>query len=173
MLDKEIPRCTRVCFETKKTLEPGDRFRSVLLLEKGELKRRDYSEIAWKKAEKKLEEDKNFDVLCSWSGKMAVVGDHRIKLAPNDILLDLFDRLAEEPDKADIRYVLTLLLIRRRIFRYDKNDQIRDDPNQAISEIQVYSPRRETVYSVQVLPIDNSRIEEIQDYLASLLYSMN
>lgn len=173
MLDKDIPRCSRSCFATKKPLEPGDRFRSVLLLEKGELKRRDYSEDAWQKEKASLEADKNFDLLCNWSGKVSAPADHRMKLAPNDILLDLFNRLADEPDKADIRYVLTLLLIRRRIFRYDTNDQTEANPNLPFPEIQVYSPRSEMFYSVPVTPVDDKRIEEIQDYLASLLYSIN
>ena len=30
----------------------------------------------------------------------------KIKLAPNDVLLELFDQLAERPDQQDMRYVL-------------------------------------------------------------------
>ena len=43
----------------------------------------------------------------------------KVKLAPNDVLLELFDELADRPEQQDLRYVLTLLLVRRRVLRFD------------------------------------------------------
>lgn len=166
-MEADIPKCTKICFETKKPLKDGDRFYSILIDDEGDLVRRDYSAEAWNKRK----DQKNY--LCFWSGIISQNHDSRIRLAPNDILLNLFDELENQPDKIDIRYVLTLLLIRRRIFRYEREERENSGSLKKESNaIQVYSPRRELVYSVPVVPLDDKRIDEIQDYLASLLYTI-
>ncbi len=165
IMDGEIPKCSKVCWLTKKPLEVGDTFYSVLIDENGDIKRRDYSVAGWSQLENRN------DFLGVWTGKIAPVNDKRLKLAPNDILLELFDELADQPDKMDIRYILALLLIRRHIFRYEREEKVENEADSAI--LQVYSPRKEMVYSVPVVPLDDQRIEEVQEYLASLLYSMN
>ncbi|MDO5579597.1 MAG: hypothetical protein Q4G69_00540 [Planctomycetia bacterium] len=166
-MDADIPKCTKVCFETKKPLKEGDRYFSILIEGDGELVRQDYSAEAWEKRKNQK------DYLCFWSGTISGNHDPKIRLAPNDILLNLFDELEEQPDKADIRYVLALLLIRRRIFRYEREDRENSgSAKEESNEIQVYSPRRELVYSVPVVPLDDQRIDEIQNCLASLLYTI-
>ena len=51
---------------------------------------------------------------------MAAVADLRVGIKwPNDVMLELFDQWDGQPDKEDLRYVLTLLLIRRRVLRLE------------------------------------------------------
>ena len=54
-----------------------------------------------------------------WKSRVPEPAAKKIKLAPNDVLLELFDQLADQPDQHDMRYVLTLLLVRRRVLRLD------------------------------------------------------
>ena len=54
-------------------------------------------------------------------------------------MLHFWDELADQPDKQDMRYVLTLLLIRRRVFRLEEEKR---DP-QGRELLVVYCPRRE------------------------------
>jgi len=61
-------------------------------------------------------------------------------------------------------YVLTLLLIRRRVFQLEEEKR---DQGHAI--VSVYCPRRDMNYDVPVLVPDPSRIEPIQTELAALL----
>jgi hypothetical protein len=80
-------------------------------------------------------------------------------------MLDLFDRWAEEQDKQDMRYVLTLLLLRRRVLRLEGTQH--DEEGREL--LVVYCPRREATYTVpSVIPAE-VRIDEIQDNLTRLL----
>ena len=76
-----------------------------------------------------------------------------------------WDELVEQPDKQDMRYVLTLLLIRRRVFRLEEEKY---DP-QGRELLVVYCPRRETTYQVPAVPPEAARIDRIQEELATLL----
>ena len=66
-----------------------------------------------------------------------------------------------------MRYVLALLLIRRRVVRLEETE--RDEQGREVSVL--YCPRRETTYRVVVeLPTDE-RTDEIQEELARLLFA--
>ncbi len=82
-------------------------------------------------------------------------------------MLQLFDELAEQPHRADMHYVLALLLVRRRVLRLEETE--RDDP--ARETLLLYCPRRQTEYKVPVVAPDDARADEIQQDLARLLLS--
>jgi hypothetical protein len=89
----------------------------------------------------------------------------RAHWAPNDLLLNFFDELAEQPDKQDMRYVLALLLVRRRVMRLE--EELRDDSGH--ERLMLYCPRRDAQYEVPAIALDEQRVEEIQQVLAKLL----
>lgn len=89
-----------------------------------------------------------------------------VKLAPNDVLLELFEELAGRPELIDQRYVLALLLVRRRILRIEENVA---SPGHDVCRL--YCPRNEVTYEVPVAIPDEARAQEIQDELARLLYA--
>ena len=80
-------------------------------------------------------------------------------------MLHFWDELAEQPDRQDMRYVLTLLLIRRRVFRLE--EESRDAQGREL--LVVYCPRRESTHQVPAVVPDASRIDQIQEELAALL----
>ncbi|MDO5553980.1 MAG: hypothetical protein Q4G68_09465 [Planctomycetia bacterium] len=160
MIDS-IPRCTRICCKTRRPIKPGELFYSMLVADKGQYKRLDYSAEAWQ--EPKVGDE----AVGWWESKISLQGDRKIKLAPNDILLNLFDELLDEPEKANILYVLTLLMIRRRIFRYEREGE---EPES--DHLLVYALRRETTYTIPVVAMTEEEMNEVQEYLASLLYSI-
>ena len=82
-------------------------------------------------------------------------------------LLQYFQQLEGQPDKADIRYVLTLLMIRRRIVRLDETET--DDSGREV--LVVFCSRNELEYRVPVTPPEPPRANEIQEELAKLLYA--
>lgn len=162
MIIDDIPKCSKICYKTKKTFQSEEPLVSVLFRENGEYKRRDYSLEAWNESEKPE------NIIGIWKTESSLCNEKKNKYAPNDILLKLFDDLTDQPDKADIRYILTLLMIRRRIFRFEqpKKESVAD-------QIVVYDIRRETSYSIPVVQPDDEQKETIQEYLNSLLYSMD
>jgi len=68
------------------------------------------------------------------------------QFAPNDVMLDLLESLEPRADMQDLRYVLALLLIRRRVVRLEET--VPGDLGQEVSLL--YCPRRETTYRVPV-----------------------
>jgi hypothetical protein len=159
MLDFEVQRCTRHCATTDRSLEPGETFYSVLLVDGGEVVRRDYGEAAW--------EGPPEGALGWWKSQMPTASLHKPRLAPNEILLELFLRWQDEDDRADIRYVLTLLMIRRRVLRQEGLEKSDDGGD----ELLVFCPRSGETYRVPVAEPAGERVEAIQAELGELLFA--
>ena len=154
----DIPRCSRICAATEQELKPGDRFYSVLFENQNEIRRLDYSFAAWPGPPEHF--------IGYWKSKVPLQNEKKLKLAPNDILLNFYDQLAIQPDKKDLCYVLVLLLIRRRLFRLEKEELLESHRQMA-----VYCPKRDESYTIDVEIPSDERIEELQNTLAVLLYS--
>ena len=91
----------------------------------------------------------------------------KLHWAPNDVMLHYFEQLENQPQKQDVRYVLALLMIRRRVVRLEDTEDLGDD-----HELMVIScPRNENEYKVSVVPPTEERINEIQKELAELLFA--
>jgi len=156
-MDYEIQRCTRHCTATGREFAPGEAYYSVVVAEGAELKRLDYSLEAWQGPPE--------GSIGWWRAQVPGAETRRKQWAPNDIMLQFFDELQQQPDKQDMRYVLTLLLIRRRVFRLEEEDKDQQDQQR----LSVYCPRRDTTYQVPVVMPGTERVEQIQEELARLL----
>jgi len=157
-MDYEIQRCTRHCHATGRELAAGEAYFSVLLAEGAEVKRYDYSPEAWPGPPE--------ECIGWWQAQIPDRKGQHMHWAPNDVMLEFFDELAEQPEKQDMRYVLSLLLVRRRVMRHEET---RED-EQGREVLVLYCPRRETTYEVPaVSPRQPERIDEIQQELAALL----
>ena len=157
MIDFEIQRCSRRCAATDRELAPGEVFYSVLVSRDAEVVRYDYSQQAWQGAPE--------DAIGWWKSQMPEAHAKRAHWAPNDVMLDYFRRLEEENAQQDVRYILALLMIRRRILRLE-GSEVDEFGNE---ELVVFCPRNETEYRVRAVSPDAARAAEIQEELAQLL----
>ena len=158
-MDYEIQRCTRRCSVTDRELAPGEEFYSAIFSEGAELVRYDYSVGAWSGPPQ--------DAVGWWKSRMPEATQKRMRWAPNDVMLEFFEQLEQQPERRDMRYVLALLLVRRRVMRLEEKES---DENGA-EVLVLYCPRRETTYKVPESAPDESRIEAIQEELARLLFA--
>src|SRR5262249_53291381 len=113
MIDYQIQPNTRRCSLSQRELQPGDKVYSVLVVEEGRFVRNDYSAEAWQGPPP--------GAFGFWLGTVAAPENKR-KLPINDeVLADFFLQLEgqAEPAKVNIRYVLALLLMRRRRLRFE------------------------------------------------------
>jgi hypothetical protein len=157
MLDFEIQRFTRRCAATNRDLQPGDTYYSVLLSEGSNVVRRDYAEEAWKGAPD--------DAIGFWRARMPASNNQKTQWAPNDVMLDYLVRLEDDPARVDVRYVLALLLVRRRVLRWEETEQA---PTGDV--MLLHCPRNETEYRVAHAAPDAERARVIQEELAQLLF---
>ncbi len=158
----EAPKPSKFCAATQRVFEPGETFFSVVFDDpgkEGEMRRVDYGAESWA--------GPPADAVGWWKSTVPIINEKKVKLAPNDILLDLFEQLSGQPDKADIRYILTLLLIRRRLFRYEREEETETGEKTVL----VYSLKQNTNYEIPVAMPNATRLKEVQDYLNSLLYT--
>lgn len=161
MLDFEVQRFTRKCCVTDAILQPGDEFFSALISEGAHVVRRDYSAAAWT--------GPPTGTVGWWKSQVPDVLARKAHWAPNDVILHYFEQLYEDDKQADMRYVLTLLMIRRRIVRLEDTEKDEQDREVFV----LYCPRNEREYRVNVCLPTAERAEEIQNHLAELLLAGN
>jgi hypothetical protein len=156
-MDYEIQRSTKHCAVSGREFAPGETYYSVLMAEGDDVQRADYAEEAWKGPPE--------GALGWWKSKIPDAKSKRKHWAPNDVMLQVFDELAAQESKQDMRYVLALLLVRRRVMRHE--DTERDEQGQ--EQMVLYCPRRDETYRIPAVLPDAPRVDEIQAELAKLL----
>jgi hypothetical protein len=158
MIDFEIQRCTRRCFATQREFAPGETFYSLLVQQGADVLRQDYSAEAW--------QGPPADAVGWWKSQMPGAGVKKKHWAPGDVMLHYFEQLAEQPEKADVRYVLALLMVRRRIVRQEAIETDAEGREQVV----LFCPKNEQEHRALVAVPTPARAGEIQDELAKLLY---
>ncbi len=158
MLDFEIQRCARKCAKTDREFSAGETFYSVLMSEGAEVVRRDYCQEAWDGAPE--------NALGWWKCQLPESNARKAHWAPNDVMLDYFERLQGQPGQEDVRYVLALLMARKRIVRVEDTET--DETGREV--LVVFCPRTEAEYRVPVAMPEGDRAQKIQDELVQLLF---
>lgn len=158
MFDFDVQRCTRRCAKTERELEPGELVHSVLVPDGVETVRRDYSAEGW--------EGPPENTIGYWKSRIPAANSNKVNWAPNDVMLDYFARLEGNAEKQDVRYVLALLLMRRRVVRMEDTESREDGTELMV----LHCPKNETDYRVDVSAPRAERVKEIQEELAELLF---
>ena len=114
----------RIVKRIARELKDGETCYSVLVPEGTQVVRRDYSMEAWTGPPD--------DAIGWWQTTVVDPKAGRPHWAPSDVMLNYFERLLDDPAAEDARYVLALLLVRRRILRVDalESDSLGRDNSQ-------------------------------------------
>lgn len=150
----------RRCVRTDRVLRGSDHYFSLLREEKGCLVRKDFAAEQW--------EGPPADAFAWWESEPDPNNKGQ-KAAPNEVLLRLFDQWAEDPQQAEDRFVLALLLVRRRVFRLEPTVTLPATEEPAQPLLRVYCPRRDETYDVPEHAPDSDRAARIQERLSQLL----
>lgn len=168
---ENAPKLSRVCAETGRPFEPGEKIFTFLFEEDGEIRRRDLCAEAFA-ATKRPE-----NALAWWSSRLPSSVEKKEKLAPNDALTDFFESLADRPDEAALRYVLALLLTRRRVLRFEREEIDFDadaaERSDSAPSIVFFSPRRDASYVVPVVEMNAEEIAAVEARLLALVREPN
>ncbi len=158
LLDFDVRSCSRRCAETGDELKPGDVYFSVLDEQTGELIRRDFCVQAWQGPPE--------ECLGWWRSRVPTSGDNKPRLAPSDVMLNLYATLAGRSDDEQFRYLLGLLLLRRRVIRRE-GSQTDDQGREVLS---LFCPRRNEQSDLVVAEPDAEQAKQIQQRMIDLLY---
>lgn len=157
LLDQDITSCSRQCFVSGRAFAGSETYYSELVVENGATVRRDIAAAEWR--------GPSPGAIAWWRARMPQGDGDKPKLAPHDVLLNLFAELAERSDEAEFRYLLGLLLIRRRLVKLEETRR------EAQGEVMVLDcPRRNEQYQLRVAAPSADRTDELQRRMVELLY---
>lgn len=124
MVDYQIQPSTRRCCVSGREIRPGEHYYSVLLEEDGRFARKDYSVEAWQGVPE--------GAFSFWKGRLVLSQNKRRAPIDDEMLMECFQRLEGdlEPSRLRFRYVVALLLMRRRRLRFEKSEQ--DGPQEVL-----------------------------------------
>ncbi len=177
--DWEVAKTQGVCVGCGQSFEPRQEYFAALVeeseqtaqaaegqgqKEKSEagagFERRDYCAECWQR-----ESPQTF---CFWKTSVPEPTEKKKLLVDDEVLLDFFERLerAGERAKINFRFVLALILMRKRILKYEQT-QLRDG-----QEIWIMGQVREQTKHEVVNPrLDDAQIEEVSEQLSAILRS--
>lgn len=114
MTDYQIQASTRKCAASGRELQPGEKVYTVLLDQEGAFVRLDYASEIW--------QGPPAGAFSFWQGRVPGRETKNRPRIDDDLLLECFQRLEadNEPGRLSFRYVIALLLMRRKQLRFDE-----------------------------------------------------
>jgi hypothetical protein len=113
MANYQIHGPARMCAATGRELRVGDKVFSALRDDAGQFVRTDYAADAWPGPPP--------GAVAWWAGRVPEAGKPARPVINDDLLVDCFEHLAgtTDPARQRFRYVVALLLMRRKRFRFE------------------------------------------------------
>jgi hypothetical protein len=153
----KVSRCTRQCYKLGRPLREGEWYYSVVLEADEECERRDYSAEAW--------EGPPEGAIGVWKNRVPTADQRKLVLAPNEVLIGLLRQMADFPEQAKLRYLLGLMLLRRKI--------VQPAPAESSAEtdhIFVKVPADGSIIEIATCEIGRSESDKLLEQLNELLY---
>jgi hypothetical protein len=154
----EIEKPLGQCWGTGRKIEPGEEYFAALVETEQGLQRRDFCADYWQ-VEKP-------DVFCYWKTKLPQPGEKKQMFVDDEMLMAFFERLGKETEqqKIDFRFVLALVLMRKRRLKYDSS---RIDGDKEIWRLRIVGEKE----SVEVVNphLDEEQVEQLSSQIGQIL----
>ncbi|KPK83896.1 MAG: hypothetical protein AMJ81_07080 [Phycisphaerae bacterium SM23_33] len=113
----DISGASKACRGCGKPFQDGQEFMAVLLDKGSEFQREDFCTDCWP-----ARQDQAGEAFSVWHGRVPMPEEPRRKFVADEVLVDFFERLdgQEEPAKVSFRFVLALMLMRKKMLLYDR-----------------------------------------------------
>ena len=154
----QIQTAARTCARTGRNLKPGETFFSVLYERDGQWVREDISTEAWTSAPA--------EAFSFWRTRMPEEGQPKKPALDDEMLWSCFQRLPEQsdPKQTAFRYVLALLLMRRKKLRFE---EMRRENGQ--EWLVVRDPKQKKLLQILDPRLTEQQMTEVQEELENLL----
>ncbi len=154
----QIGRRTRTCAQTGEPIPAGTPFFSALIEGEDSFERRDYSLAAWPDVD-------THPFFSYWKNKAGEAREEKKRAVDYERLLAFYDGLedADDPRKRLFRYVLALILARRRKLRLDGMERTEEG-----DRIVVYDRRSEKTAEITAPEASKEELEAVQEKLNEL-----
>ena len=113
MAEWDIDKPLGECSGSGRTINYGEEYFAALVEAGGVFERRDFSREYW--------ESEKPEVYCYWRTKLPDPDEKKAIFVDDEMLMAFFERLAQETEqeKINFRFVLALILMRKRRLKYD------------------------------------------------------
>jgi hypothetical protein len=158
MIDYQIQAHTRRCAASGRELLPGDKYYSVLRDEGGKLVRLDYAADTWSGPPS--------GAFSFWAGRIPESTTKRSPRIDDELLMECFQRLQgdTEPRRVNFRYVVALLLMRRKRLRFE---EIRREGDQEL--LLLRCPRTRSSHAVINPRLTEAEMDAVQTEVFQVL----
>ncbi|MHC4192545.1 MAG: hypothetical protein ACYS8I_01690 [Planctomycetota bacterium] len=155
----EIEKPLGQCWGSGRKIECGEEYFAALVETDEGLQRRDFCAEYW--------QEQKPEVFCHWKTKLPDPDEKKQIFVDDEMLMAFFERLAEETEqeKINFRFVLTLILMRKRRLKYDSS-RLEDDKD--IWRLKVVGSDKE--FADVINPhLDEGQIEQLSSQLSQIL----
>jgi len=155
----EVESATGQCSVSGKALVEGEEFYAVLFEDGESFRRCDYSVDAWTGPPD--------GAYCFFKTRVPVKAKKRRLLVDNDILVNFFLRLKDESElvRLQFRFVLALILMRKRLLKYDGTQKEGD-----IETWRMILVSDKSVHDVVNPRLTDDQIEGVSEQLTAILH---
>lgn len=155
----EVQSPTGRCSVTGRPFAEGDEFYAVLFAEGDTFRREDCGKEAWQGPPE--------GSFCFFKTRVPVKEKKKRLLVDNDILFSFFLRLAKEtePVRVQFRFVLALILMRKRLLRYE-GAKVED----GVEVWRMVQPGEQTEHKVTNPRLTDDQIEGVSQQLSAILH---
>ena len=163
----ELGRHADTCAATGTPLSPGDRYVACLVERQGEdgFDRLDYSTDAWEQGARPPR------LFAFWTTEVAEPNKKPRLFIDDDALISIFDQLeaATDPKRLAFRYVLALVLIRKRLIRQVGSRPAKGDQPAAMLFKRRGAPTEATPEAVVDPSLEAAIVSEVTAQLGAIL----
>jgi len=154
----EIDKPLGQCYGTGRKIGYGEEYFGALVEAEQGLQRRDFCTDYWEKEKP--------DVFCYWRTKLPRPGEKKQRFVDDDVLTAFFERLANETEqeKVDFRFVLALVLMRRRRLKYDSSEL---EGDKEIWRLRITGGKE--IVEVVNPHLDDEQIEQLSSQMGQIL----
>lgn len=154
----QVQRSNGVCAGTGRKLEPGEEYYAALVEGEEGFERRDFSLDYWNEHQP--------EVYSFWKTVIPEPNQKKKLFVDDGILINFFERLADETDelKVSFRFVIALILMRKKLLKYE-DSRLADD-----REIWKMRFVRENRHHEVINPhMEDEKIQEVSQELSVIL----
>lgn len=159
MFEYEIKRFNRRCCKTDQEFKPGDVYYSALIEADDRFVRMDFAAQAW--------DGPPAGAIGWWRCQVAALNPNRAYWAPVQVLLDYFGKLAEDPEKRELYYLMALVLLRKRLLQLVESRY----NSEGFAEMVVHANRIQRDFTVRVCDPPTERLQQLQHELCEQLFT--
>ena len=167
MQDYSISRCSRKCAVSGRSLEPGEKYVSVILPSGDGLRRIDIADSQWQGCPWQTP---GAETIGWWRSRMPAAAARKLRPAPSGVLLDTLSELLERPGGGPLAYLLALLLVRRRVLTEEQSLHETDSEKPPM-RWDLVCPADGRKWSVPVVDLAPGAVPALQSELTALLYT--